>query len=505
MRRVLSVLWLAVLLATAPAGQSRPVPLRILHVTDVHGRLLPTEDYDGHRDVGGLLRCATLIEQLRTEQPSCLLLDGGDCFQGSAESWLTQGHAVLRAMAWLRLDAWAVGNHEFDWGLPALQSLHDDSPAPMLAANLLAAPGKPHPLPRVRPYLIKEIDGVRVAVVGLTTPGIPSWSLPELLGDVQVEGSLAALQRVMPAVRAEAPDVLVLLGHQGFKLSGDDHANEVNAIAQAYPEFDVIIGAHTHQAVERAMPGGRVFYTQAGYYAAWLGQIDLTYDTVARRVVEKTSILHRIDASVSRHAGLEEVLAPDLARATTYLARVVGRVDEPLDVAPDALGRSGVQQFICRAISRAAGVSLALHGLLGEDAVPAGPVTMEQVWRIVPFENRIGVLRVTPGELVEMLQENLARAGSSSFMGPYGFDYEVEQGDAGPRVTRVVLADGTVPHPRQRLDVAVNSYVLASGGRRFPVLLAIAERPETRTRLLEADTRGAVIRLLERGTAAEAP
>lgn len=480
------------LMLGGPVG-ARPVQITILHTTDIHGHLLPTADYDGQQDVGGLLRCATRIEAIRKETPNLLLLDCGDLFQGSVESYLTAGRATLQAMEFLRYDAWILGNHEFDWGLPKLLALHDATSLPMLAANIVGRPSRPQPLSRVQPFLVREFEGVRVAVVGLITPGVPSWSTPDLLGDALFEKSVPALQRVMPAVKAAQPDIIVLATHQGLRPYGDDHANEVNAIAQAFPEIDVIIGGHSHQPVERALAGGHTLFTQAGYYAIWLGQLDLTYDTVARRLVQKNTRLHRIGADVPLHTGLTAVVQQDLDRAREYLARPAGQAVRTIKHQVDALGHSPVQQLICRAVAQASGADLVLHGILDEEDLPAGPLTMADIWRIVPYENRVAVLSVTASELTEILNENLKRRGNIQFMGPYGFTYEVEEGPGGPRATRIRLADGSTPHPRQRLKLCVNSYVVASGGQRFPRLREIAERPETRLQLLDLDTRTAVI------------
>ncbi len=485
----------ALLLAIAPvAAPARHVDLTILHTTDLHGCLLPTKDYEGRTNVGGLLRCATLIRQVRAEEPKALLIDCGDLYQGAPESFLTDGRIMMRALEALRYDAWIIGNHEFDWGLPAMTRLHDMAATPMLAANITARPKRPHPFPKMQPYLIREVDGVRVAIVGLITPGVPTWSTPDLLGDCLFERSAPALQRIMPRVRAESPDVLILATHQGFKVKGDDHANEINAIARAFPEFDAIIGGHSHEPVPEAWVDGRMLYTQAGYYGIWLGRLDLTYDTVARRVVRKSARLYDVDETVPRDAELENLFSADLRRAESYLNQKVGHANAPIRWQGDEFGRSPVQQIIARAIARASGAEIVLHGILSEEDLPEGELRMADVWRIVPYENRVAVLHLTPAELMEILEENAANRRPTSFMGIYGASYQWGVGpDGARRPDRLVLADGSLPQARKRYTVAVNSYVVASGGGRYRRLREIAERPESRMRMLDLDTRTAVI------------
>lgn len=497
-RRRLSGLLLALAACAGPAA-ARQVDLTVLHTTDLHGHVLPTTDYDGNENVGGMLRCATLMASLRAEHPNTLLVDCGDLFQGSAESFLTDGRLMTRVLEWLRYDAWIIGNHEFDWGLPKLAALHDATSLNMLAANIAARPGRASPLPKVRPFVIREVDGIRVAIVGLITPGVPTWSTPDLLGDAVFERSVAALKRVMPAVRAEDPDILLLATHQGYKSFGDDHANEINAIARTFPEFDAIIGGHSHQPVERALVGGQVLYTQAGYYGIWLGQLDLTYDTVTRKVVQKRARLHKVGPDVPRDAGLEAYVRDDLARAEAYLGRRVGSASERIPYDRDEFGRSPAQMLICRAIAEAGAAEVVLHGILDEAALPQGDLRMQDIWRLVPYENRVAVMLLTPAEIEAILNENARQRNSIQFMGAHGLNYAwVDDGAGGRRAAHLRLPDGSTPHPRKRLRVAVNSYVVASGGTRYAGLREIAERPESRLRIMDLDTRTAVLKYVTR-------
>jgi 2',3'-cyclic-nucleotide 2'-phosphodiesterase (5'-nucleotidase family) len=487
---LLAAAWLTAAPAPAPA---REVPITILHTTDLHGHLFPVTDYDKNEDVGGLLRCATLIEQRRAAKPGALLVDCGDSFQGGAESFLTGGRMTVQAMEWLRYDAWVLGNHEFDWGLDALKKLHDETTLPMLGANVGVRRGQKQPLDKVRPFLIREVDGVRVALVGLNTPGIPSWSRPELLGPMEFDGSVRALARVMPAVRAEHPDVLVLLVHQGYRAYGDNHANEINQIVRKFPEFDVIIGGHTHVV----MPEVRLkntLYTQAGYHGNWLGEVDLVFDTVAGRVVRKQSVVHRVGREYPDHPELRARLEPDLQKALKYLDTPVGRAETELKASLRAPGQSPVQQLLARAIAARSGADVVLHGVLEDETLVAGPIAMRDVWRIVPYENRIGIAELNLREIKEILEENVSNLNSIHFLGIYGMHYELwPDAPPGRRVANLRLPDGSIPHPKKRFKVAMNSYALASGGQRCPLLRKIAERPTSRLKLLEADTRQAVV------------
>ncbi len=471
---------------------ARQVPIVILHTTDVHGHILPTTDYDGNVGVGGLLRAATLIREVRAAEPNVLLLDGGDLYQGSAESFLTRGRIMNTAIAWLGYDAWVVGNHEFDWGVDSLADALSGCSVPALGANIGARPGRPHPLPTIQPFVIKDIDGVRVAVIGLTTPGIPSWSRPHLLGDVIIQSSADALQAVMPKVRAEQPDVIMVLAHQGYRPYGDNFANEINDMAARFPDIHLVIGGHTHQLFEGVRVGD-LYYAQAGYHAVWVGRIDLVYDTVEKKLTIRDGRATSIDDRYAPDQDLEAVLRADLDKARRYLEREVGQNRRALSASSDLPGHSEVQQLIARAIADAVPVDVVLHGTLTAESLPEGDITESDLWKIVPYENAIGVISITPRELRLILEENLTMLDSQHFMGVYGIQYElIRASRKEARIGEIRYADGRALHPRKRLRVALNSYVLATGGQRFPQVRRVADRPSSRLEITDIDTRSAV-------------
>ncbi len=488
--------WLILLGPLTLSG--RQVPITIVHTTDLHGHILPTRDYDGREDVGGFLRCATVIEQLREEAPDLLLVDCGDLYQGTLVGYLTRGRIMTDALAWMDYDAWVLGNHEFDWGMDELAALVDEAAIPVLGANIGVRPGATNPLPKVKPFVLREVDGVRVALVGLTTDAIPTWSRPHLLGDVVISDSVETLRTIVPRVRALEPDVMVLLLHQGYRPFGDSPANQVNRIARQFPEFDLIVGGHSHQPIERVQVNG-ILYTQAGYHGIWLGKARLVYDTVARRVVDRDARLIPIDDTIEFHEGLHEALREDLDRAAQADAVEIGAVKQPVEPRSRVAGQSGVQTLICRALADAAQAEVVLHGALSGEGLEPGAVKERDLWRIVPYENTIGVLQITASELREILEENSELLSGSQFMGVYGIRYDLHAyEEVGRRVRNLRMADGTPIHPRKRLRVAMNSYVLASGGGRFPAVRRIADDPLARLEMTGIDTRGAVRNYIRR-------
>lgn len=489
-RRVIRALLAAGLAGTA-AVRARDVPLVILHTTDLHGRIVNdiTERPDD-RPEAGMLRAATLIRDARAREPQALLVDVGDTFQGAPETFYSHGRVMADVLNHLDYDAVALGNHEFDWGRTALARWAEALKDPLLCANWGARLGAPPP--RARPWMIRETDGVRVAIVGLTTPGIPTWSPPETLGDWTIERSIPALERVMPEVRRERPDVMILAAHQGLREGGSDSANEIFAIAREFPDFDVILGGHTHVKIPEQRVG-RALYAQAGWHGHDVGRVDLVYDTVQKRIVRGAGTLLRVDETVPADPAVDELTRPAREEAARRMDEVLGYnpAERPAYDGPQAEGDVGA--LLRAAIRKATGAEVVFQGALSRHGLPEGPVTGRRLWGMVPYENRIGLMHLTARELTEVLENALARRESHYTWGIDGIRMEWDpRAPKGARVTSVTDARGRPLHPRKRLVVAFNSYDLASAGGRLPALRGLTQKPETRYRLTELDTRTVV-------------
>ena len=168
-RRFLRTLGQGTLLAALPgplwAGDTDAVTISILHTTDLHGHILPTVDYSGNPDLGGLARCATQIRQWQRANPNNILIDIGDVYEGTEVGLHTHGATMIRCLNALAYDSWVVGNHDFDWGTETFFDCVSHSAMPVLSGNaIVASPSNIHP------WLLKEVAGFRVAIIGLTTP-----------------------------------------------------------------------------------------------------------------------------------------------------------------------------------------------------------------------------------------------------------------------------------------------------------------------------------------------
>src|SRR6266571_4486391 len=180
------------------------VTISILHTTDLHGHILPTADYNGNPDFGGLARCVTQIRRWRRQNRDSILIDVGDVYQGTEVSLRTKGELMIDLFNHLDYDAWVVGNHEFDWGIEAFHQALQRSTMPVLAANTLLEatppgelPDAKHPLAKIQPFILKEIAGIKLAIVGITTPGMSFWLPREFTRGIDFQQPVEPVRRAM--------------------------------------------------------------------------------------------------------------------------------------------------------------------------------------------------------------------------------------------------------------------------------------------------------------------
>src|SRR5204863_3779194 len=167
--------------ADAAAQDRAHAHVVILSTTDMHGHIFPIDYYTNKYDNVGIAKVATLIREARKTDPDLLLLDSGDTIQGTPLEYFHNKRnnaprdPMMLAMNALQYDAMTVGNHEYNFGLQVLEKARGEAKFPWLSANSIE---KGTTRTHYEPYLIKTVQGIRIGVLGLTTPGIPNWENP---------------------------------------------------------------------------------------------------------------------------------------------------------------------------------------------------------------------------------------------------------------------------------------------------------------------------------------
>lgn len=324
--------------ACVSAGAS--LRLRVLATTDLHAHLLPFNYFADRRDDGvGLATLAALIEQARAECPNTLLLDNGDTLQGAplADAALSElmprgdPHPMIAAMNALGYDAATLGNHDFDFGLDALDRALAAARYPLVLANALRIDAGGWP---VLPHVILErmvIDEtgallpLRIGITGATPPQVMRWARSHLDGRLQVGDILPAVTREVAVLRAKGVDLVIVLAHSGLGNDEDPAEGEnVGRLLARLDGVDAVVAGHTHRLFPRPEePTGLIDGTplvQPGFWGSHLGQIDLEL----RSTGMKDGAVWRVCGARVRLSAISDARPGDRALLRRRLRRLEG-------------------------------------------------------------------------------------------------------------------------------------------------------------------------------------
>ena len=497
------------LASAATALNSDTVCISILHTTDIHGHILPTSDYDGNPDRGGLARCVTQIRHWRRQNRNSILIDVGDVYQGTEVSLRNKGELMIDLFNHLGYDAWVVGNHEFDWGIEAFHQALQRSTMPVLAANTILE-GKSagefadakHPLAKIQPFILKEIAGIKLAIIGITTPGMSFWLPREFTRGIDFQQPVEPVRRAIARAKSEGADAIVLTGHMGLKprTGGDDFANSVMALTSEFPDVAVFIAGHTHQVIPSRLSNG-VLFTQADHFGIHAGRVDLVFDRNSKRLLGREAICELMDNRFPLDDVVVSRAKPQLAESGAALAQPIGELAQTLRARSRPGRPSDIERLIGAAIMEAlldrnVAVDAVMHGVFDENAnLTAGPKTVNDIWNVIPYENYIVTAELTSDEIKSFMEEVYASHERRNLL---GFQVRLEGRGADCRITSMTLQDGRPLDRSKEYVIAFNSFDSRSAGHHFMRLRALLEMPVAKCVMHPVQTRDALINYFRR-------
>lgn len=238
--------------------------VKILHTSDIHGRIVPIE-YKSIPESGGFARRVNFVNEIRKNNKNVLLLDSGDYFQGSLYYRLDKGKNIAKLMPCIKYDAVALGNHEFDNGLKILKQNIKLSDTQFLSANVHF---KDRYLNKaVKPYITKDFDGENFLIIGITTPEVKSLSSTN---EITVTEPIDEIKKIISQVKY---DKLIVISHCGY--------DKDKEIANSIPQIDLILGGHNHYFFEKPKYTDKTPIIEDGEFGVRIGVI--TFDKVIKK------------------------------------------------------------------------------------------------------------------------------------------------------------------------------------------------------------------------------
>lgn len=451
--------------------------ISLFHTTDLHGHILPTENYTNVGNLGGLARCATQIRRWRKDCPDHLLFDIGDVYQGTIEGYQTKGGVMIDCFNKMNYDGWVLGNHEFDWGLEVVENAVEKSAMPVITGNVTIDGRKSGAIERggftnLAPWVIKEVGGFKVGMIGLVTPGIPAWSRPELLKDFAVFDPEESLRQSVKELKSEKVNAIVVLGHMGWR-NEDDYANPVQSLLKNVDGIDLYIGGHTHRDRPSWYWSG-VLCTQANFHGINCGRVDLSFDRETGKLLKRNAWTVLMDDRFELDPLIVEATKDVVEMADKRRKTVIGSVKKLIS----ARGKnSPFWKLICRSFLEASEKQQApadgvFHGTFDTPDVSPGVKTIEDAWSWLPYENWLVHASITGEQIATIVAES--KNAPFNDRGLFGLDPEKLE-------------------PAKRYRILFNSYDSQSGGRKLLKLREILSEPASQTKLLPINTREALI------------
>jgi 5'-nucleotidase / UDP-sugar diphosphatase len=448
MRKFLLSLVSSLLLVSGLALPQATTNLVIVHTNDMHGQVLPR---DGS---GGMAELATAI---RRERPD-LILDGGDMFTGTMISDEFFGKPIIEILNKLGYGAVALGNHEFDYGIPELRSRLKEARFPVLSANVTG-------IPEVQPYTVLNAKGLRIGVIGLTIENLADVTHPRNLGTIKVRKPEDALRETLPKVRLVS-DLIFLVVHIGFE--------EQLQIAKAFPEIRLIVAGHPHMS--RTTQVGQTLIVESGVSTQNIGKVEIRLN--GKSIESMTSRIIPV-RGVEKDAEIQGIIAP-------YEGQLAARLTERIGEAKDYLIKSETQEsslnnLIADAIREFAGTQIALHNVGGIRApLRKGPVTKGDMFEVLPFQNTIVKMSLTGSQLKQLLGRRVLAVSGMRIFWDTTRDYS-------RRLVSAALDNGEPIQDTVRYSVATNDF-MAAGGDGLAELTQGAAIEDTGTLLRDAVT-----------------
>jgi 2',3'-cyclic-nucleotide 2'-phosphodiesterase/3'-nucleotidase len=512
--------------------------ISIIETTDIHGVILPYDFIEKEKLNFSMASSYDYIRSVREKKDVTFLLDNGDNLQGQPEVYYynfidtVAPHFLPLVMNYMGYDAGTVGNHDIETGHPVYDRLVKEYNFPLLAANAVdIKTGKPY----FKPYTIIVKNGIKIAVFGLITPGIPNWLPSELYSGIEFKDMLETAKEWMPVILNEKPDLVIGLFHSGWdrsegkpEQSSDLNENGSAAVAYNVPGFNIIFNGHDHKVANEKFvnsSGDTLLILNGGSRSEKLAEADITLTPgmikgkrqmkVSGQIVNVAD--YKPDPDFIKKFEAENKIIDE------YVNRVIGNSVSTVSSRDAYFGSSPFIDMIHSIQLEITGADISFAAPLSFDVqINKGPVTVGDMFKLYRFENMLYTMTLSGDEIQKYLEYSYAgwfntmtgpgdqllklRLGkdgkpaltngkawlknqSYNFDSASGINYIVDVSKPeGSRILITGFTDGRLFEKNKMYRVAVNSYRGNGGGGHLSEGCGI-QKNELRKRLLSSTDR----------------
>ena len=516
MKQLMAALFMALTLDPHPImANQKTVKLRVIETSDVHGSFFPYDFINRKPKAGSLARVSSYVDSLRqTYKDNLILLENGDILQGQPTCYYynyinTKARNVAADVVnYLKYDAQTFGNHDIETGHPVYDKWVSELNCPVLGANIIDTKTNQ---PYVKPYVILNRDGVKIAVLGMLTPAIPNWLTENLWSGLRFENMVTSAKHWMKYIQEnEAPDVVIGLFHSGWDGGIKTAEYEEDAsmrVAKEVPGFDVVFFGHDHTRhceTINNVDGKQVVCLDPANNAISVADAEISVTIDEHKVKGKVAhILQHKEvkgkvADVTNCPIDEKFMAtfkPQMEEVDKYVNKQIGTFKNTIYSREAFFGDCAFNDFILNLMLQITKADVAFNAPLQMDAViKAGPIRVSDMFNLYKYENGLYVMQLTGEEIRKHLEMSYdlwvntmkspddhllllddktygdqQRLGfknfSFNFDSAAGIDYEVDVTKPnGEKVKILRMSNGEPFDEKKTYKVAVNSYRGNGGG-----------------------------------------
>lgn len=460
--QIVLLISLGISLACCKPSVSDADHLVILHTNDTHSSIDP----DRH-DNGGIARRKVVIDSVRNARTNVMLVDAGDAVQGSLYFTIFGGEVERALMNELNYDIRILGNHEFDRGMDKLAEEWGQVTADRLSTNYDLTGSTLQGL--FMPSVIKEVAGHKIGFLGLNLDPVGIISADNCQG-VKYMDALECANKEASRLRADGAEMVIAISHLGYDQQSGTNDQD---IARGSKDIDVIIGGHSHTAIDPANPsspkwkvanaeGDSVIILQTGSRGSAIGEIDINLAT--REVTPKLiKIDRRLDSRIDTE--FASLIDPYRVKVDSLRAYRIG--DTPFDFERESYELLNLfSDFVRMRGAEISGkpVDMSIMNKGGiRNSLSAGPITKGEIIDIAPFENRIVVLDIAGADLLDNIKIMVGQEGQGiSSNARVVYDPETHEINS-------ITIDGAPLDPARRYRIATIDYLAAGNDYMSPL------------------------------------
>lgn len=485
------------------ASSEKEVTLKLIETSDVHGCYYPYDFIRRHSVQGSLARVSALVGEMRkTYGDRLILMDNGDILQGQPVAYYynyidtTSVHVVADMLNYMHYDVATMGNHDIEAGHAVYDRWVSQCKFPVLGANIMdVKTGKTY-LP---PYKVIEREGVKVVVLGMITPAIPSWLPEQLWSGLRFEDMETSARKWVKWIQEkEKPDVLIGLFHAGPEGNKLDNVVENGSgdVARRVPGFDVVFMGHDHVRTCQKIineAGDSVLLVDPANMAKVVADVTVKVVKKDGKVIRK-SVEGKL-ASVDRYTPDEAFLKTfekQYQATADFVSRKIGRINKTITTKDAYFGPSAFIDLIHQLQLDITGADVSFCAPLSFAAeIKEGDIYVSDMFNLYKYENMLYTMTLTGKEIKDFLEMSYAiwtnqmkspddhlmllnekDKGFGRFKNPsFNFDsaagilYTVDvTKPQGEKINIRSMADGTPFRMDKMYKVAVNSYRGNGGG-----------------------------------------